>query len=39
MDGEPEIGGEHVNIEVLPHLLKVLIPDQASKSLLQNAIN
>ena len=39
MDGEPEIGGEHVTIEVLPRLLKVLIPEQASKSLLQNAIN
>ena len=39
MDGEPEIGGEQVTIEVLPRLLKVLIPDQASKSLLQNATN
>lgn len=39
MDGEPEIGGEHVTIEVLPRLLKVLIPDQASKSLFSNAAN
>ncbi len=35
MDGEPEFGGMRVSISVLPRVLKVLIPDQASKSLFQ----
>ena len=39
MDGEPEIGGEQVTVEVLPHALRVMIPDQSSQSLFQNAIN
>jgi diacylglycerol kinase family enzyme len=39
MDGEPEVGGEQVTIEVLPRVLRVMIPDQASQSLLQGAIN
>jgi diacylglycerol kinase family enzyme len=39
MDGEPEVGGEQVTIEVLPRVLRVMIPDLASQSLLQGAIN
>ncbi len=35
MDGEPEFGGMQVSIKVLPGALKVLIPDQAPKSLFQ----
>ena len=35
MDGEPEFGGMQVSIKVLPRALKVLIPDQAPKSLFQ----
>ncbi len=35
MDGEPEFGGEQVSISVLHRALKVLIPDQAPKSLFQ----
>jgi YegS/Rv2252/BmrU family lipid kinase len=33
MDGEPEVGGECVSIEVLPRKLKVLIPDQTPATL------
>ncbi len=39
MDGEPEIGGEQVTVEVLPRALRVMIPDRSSQSLFQNAIN
>jgi YegS/Rv2252/BmrU family lipid kinase len=39
MDGEPEVGGEQVTIEVLPRALRVMIPDQSSQSLFQSAIN
>jgi YegS/Rv2252/BmrU family lipid kinase len=39
MDGEPEVGGERVAIEVIPQELKVLIPDQSSQSLFQGANN
>lgn len=39
MDGEPEIGGEQVTVEVLPRALRVMIPDRFSQSLFQNAIN
>jgi YegS/Rv2252/BmrU family lipid kinase len=35
MDGEPEYGGMQVSISVLPGILKVIIPDQAPKSLFQ----
>lgn len=35
MDGEPEVGGEQVSIEVLPQVMKVLIPDQSPDSLFQ----
>jgi YegS/Rv2252/BmrU family lipid kinase len=37
MDGEPEIGGKRVAITVLPKALKVLIPDQAPKTLFEAA--
>lgn len=33
MDGEPEVGGKRVTIEVLPRALNVMVPDQAPKSL------
>jgi diacylglycerol kinase (ATP) len=33
MDGEPEVGGEQVTIEVLPRALNVVVPAQAPKSL------
>jgi len=35
MDGEPEVGGEQVSVEVLPQVMKVLIPDQSPDSLFQ----
>ncbi len=33
MDGEPEVGGEHVMISVLPRQLKVMVPERAPRSL------
>jgi len=33
IDGEPEQGGEQINIEVLPQALRVLVPENAPQSL------
>lgn len=39
MDGEPEVGGRHLAISVLPRQLKVIIPDQAPHDLFQKVSN
>jgi diacylglycerol kinase (ATP) len=36
MDGEPEFGGEHVIISVLPRQLKVMVPEGAPRSLFKS---
>jgi diacylglycerol kinase (ATP) len=39
MDGEPEIGGDRVTVEVLPRQLKVLIPENSTNTLFQGSNN